>query len=935
MTCCKHHTRNTKKRVPINPLRTDPSRTGTLRRAFAREFRKRLACLKQDIRNLIVEEDAFGIAPSPFGLNVFCPTGEGGGVDPSCSPGNTFTTGPSIAGDKGETIRTAGGRIDVQFVAAPYAPRKQSIIDFVVDEDKRGQGIGDRLLKKAMEKYTDIGAQVSSVASLKVFHNNGFRNPDMPKGSFAEHKAEFDANGGSLFVAQNDKGGKPYVERPTQNVFCPTGPGGGVDPSCSPGGGQGAIKVSSTAGREEWNRATIPADQAEQLVAKIRAGNATSKNKGSLSPEGRTPPLVLTEIPLSLFTPDTRQFIDETTDKARVVRYAGQKIDTPIYAQPKRPGKFGGTGWQINDGGHRLMAAIQRGDTTIPALVPASAYDVLHPSDTRNTRFAFRTTAEKVEAFRKWLARQAALRLIGDNIRERDAWWYRFAEDGYRRGAGMSFDDSKKAYAKGYAEDESTRDFYDRSKYEFLRDSFAKPVAVEKLKLMSGRVFTELEGITADMSRKLTRTLTDGLARGAHPYDISRKIVADISDIDRTRADRLARTEIMRVHAEGQLDALEELGVTEIGVMVEWSTSGLGVTEKGNPSPCPICAAMLSVVVTPQEARGMLPRHPNCLCVWKPANVGERTDEQVRTRGRIQAAVQRSVMAEGKGSYEARLKKTTWQGADVEIAKTRPKGVFNRLDFNVFCPTGPGGGVDPTCSPGSGKGGSAAVSYKSPHGVSYTIQDKRDKPLSEAEITRVKETFEKMPRVLQEVSLGIEIAKDTYAAPGRAIVISQGNSGSLGIMLHEAGHMLQAARTKGPEWMRIRDQEYPNGFGDAFAAAGMTDLKPTGSWPGAISEYTRIPSEDFAESVKYYAQGRVPPGMEPLGKTYRDVFPKRAAFLDRLFVEGLNLKEEPGVSNRRPYSVFNQRARRGYQPRFSKYLLNRKATQRKGAMADG
>ena len=120
----------------------------------------------------------------------------------------------SIAGADGETYKVDGGRIDVQF-NTKFAPRKQSVIDFVVDEDKRGQGIGDRLLKAAMSKYADLGAQVSSAASLKVFHNNGFRSPDLANGSFADHLAEFKANGGSLFVAANDKEGKPYVTAAT------------------------------------------------------------------------------------------------------------------------------------------------------------------------------------------------------------------------------------------------------------------------------------------------------------------------------------------------------------------------------------------------------------------------------------------------------------------------------------------------------------------------------------------------------------------------------------------------------------------------------------------------------------------------------------------------------------------------------------------------
>lgn len=161
--------------------------------------------------------------------NVFCPTGEGGGVDPTCSP--SFSEGKSLAGEKGIQIKIEGGRIDVQF-ETKFSPRKHSVIDFVVDEDKRGRGLGDTLLKEALKRYEDLGGQVSSVPSLKLFYKNGFRNPDMSSSSLEEHLKEFRANGGSIYMAHKNEEGSPY----TLNVFCPTGKGGGVDPTCSPNG---------------------------------------------------------------------------------------------------------------------------------------------------------------------------------------------------------------------------------------------------------------------------------------------------------------------------------------------------------------------------------------------------------------------------------------------------------------------------------------------------------------------------------------------------------------------------------------------------------------------------------------------------------------------------------------------------------------------------
>jgi SPP1 gp7 family putative phage head morphogenesis protein len=138
------------------------------------------------------------------------------------------------------------------------------------------------------------------------------------------------------------------------------------------------------------------------------------------------------------------------------------------------------------------------------------------------------------------------------------------------------------------------------------------------------------------------------------------------------RARMIARTEIIRAHAEGQLDALEKLGVDKVGVMVEWSTAG-------DDRVCSLCMSLEGVVLKIKEARGLIPRHISCRCAFSPANVGEGPDAtrrvnygegvidvgQVRGKKAIQASIRRSVSAERvKGSFASKLKKSRWAGAD-------------------------------------------------------------------------------------------------------------------------------------------------------------------------------------------------------------------------------------------------------------------------------
>ncbi len=128
----------------------------------------------------------------------------------------------------------------------------------------------------------------------------------------------------------------------------------------------------------------LPVEEANRVVSEIRAGDERSKNKGGgRVPEGIREPLVVSTVPLSEFanTPDPDhgnylKFLEDTTDPARVDAYAKQKIDTPAFITQARD-----TGQLIvGDGGHRIVAAAKRGDTEVPALVPVSVHERLHPA---------------------------------------------------------------------------------------------------------------------------------------------------------------------------------------------------------------------------------------------------------------------------------------------------------------------------------------------------------------------------------------------------------------------------------------------------------------------------------------------------------------------------------------------------------------------------
>lgn len=292
-------------------------------------------------------------------------------------------------------------------------------------------------------------------------------------------------------------------------------------------------------------------------------------------------------------------------------------------------------------------------------------------------RFQFHSSPDKVLEFQKWLRQQFKSVLLGKSD---EKLWAEFARRGYEKGAGRAFDDvnKKRRWLPGEGE------FYGKSKQQFLKSSFGRPESVDKLKLLASRSFDDLTNVTEDMATRMSRTLMDGLSRGANPRDLVKSLVADL-DVSATRAETIARTEIIRAHSEGQLDSFEKLGVEEVGVAVEWDTAKDGRV-------CRHCRPLQGVVLTVQEAHGMIPAHPSCRCAFIPANVGEDIGKQKRTKTEILDAFEEA---------ETEPPELDDQRPEPLVEPTKNElHEFSRLLWNAFCPTGPGGGVDPTCTPG-------------------------------------------------------------------------------------------------------------------------------------------------------------------------------------------------------------------------------------------
>jgi SPP1 gp7 family putative phage head morphogenesis protein len=221
-----------------------------------------------------------------------------------------------------------------------------------------------------------------------------------------------------------------------------------------------------------------------------------------------------------------------------------------------------------------------------------------------NARWKFRTSDEKVAAFREWLKQETVREVLSVDTNTGQPWLSTYVHSSYRQGVQRAWEDANRGQFF------EKKDFLEGSKAQFLRDAFNQPEAVSKLKLLATRTFEDLRGVTEQMAAAMNRVLSDGVAHGRHPRVIAREL-AKQADVSKAQAKTIARTEVIHAHSEGQLDSFERMGIEEVGAEVEFVTAN-------DSRVCERCRHLEGTVRTVDKARGVIPVHPNCRCAWIP-----------------------------------------------------------------------------------------------------------------------------------------------------------------------------------------------------------------------------------------------------------------------------------------------------------------------------
>jgi len=232
-----------------------------------------------------------------------------------------------------------------------------------------------------------------------------------------------------------------------------------------------------------------------------------------------------------------------------------------------------------------IRAALRQGVVELNAFglrTDALATDALEVRPPTRRDFDFDTEARQADAFETWLTEQVDREILrqfgGEN---------QFVTRAYRRGVDDAQAELRALDVDGGAVGTTP---------------VQNPTHREQLRNLYARNLSALEGMTDATAREMRRVLTEGLAAGDGPQDIADALADRIEKVGKTRANTIARTEIMHSHNRARATEWQRAGIQQVDILIA-------------PDACPQCQALKAGAPYPVEgAAGLLPQHPNCRC---------------------------------------------------------------------------------------------------------------------------------------------------------------------------------------------------------------------------------------------------------------------------------------------------------------------------------
>lgn len=455
-------------------------------------------------------------------------------------------------------------------------------------------------------------------------------------------------------------------EDETTNAFCPTGKGGGVDPTCSPNKGGNTAPHSMRLEEDQEERLISVKELVRdsesfkyhyEVAQLIREGAPQSKLTALGWDEKHDIPAVDKYRKMYREGGENkfRQLIELSTHKGKIVvddgshrlvaalaegaehlRFVVKKDSGITLGEVVRQGqKFENI--RIKSKNDKLGVLITRGGIYEPGVgsydakgarkradkldslgkkkeVAESlrlAADQLENPPTQNIRTAISSLSGmkyrgRVTSFRKRVEAELSSALMTKDE------WASYITKGYSKGVERTYDEvlatRKLPFTVRKKGAVARKEVGKILRKDFIDSTLGLPQSRRELKTLSRDGYSYIEKLVKETTRKMAETFEHGLETGLPASKIQANLTAVLNRA-RNHMGLIAQTEIVRAQAEGQLRALEQVGVTEAAVKVEWQTSA---------GSCDECKDMDGRLYRVKDAHGMIPRHPRCRCAFAP-----------------------------------------------------------------------------------------------------------------------------------------------------------------------------------------------------------------------------------------------------------------------------------------------------------------------------
>lgn len=232
-----------------------------------------------------------------------------------------------------------------------------------------------------------------------------------------------------------------------------------------------------------------------------------------------------------------------------------------------------------------------------------------------NQPFDFKSDVSSIIDFLAFLQTQIDDRIFDNALNPANIWQNQYVDRSYARGVRVGAIELRKQGVEdilGATQAATIPDILGTATPSIgISIPITNPIHLDAIQLIYTRDFTDLKGITAEMSKQISRVLTAGIEQGLGAAEIARNINNRVDKIGRTRSRLLARTETVRSYNVAKInDSVILSAETGIDAKLEWVTAG---DERVRNSH----ASRNGVIFEEKRARVLI-GEPNCRCSLIP-----------------------------------------------------------------------------------------------------------------------------------------------------------------------------------------------------------------------------------------------------------------------------------------------------------------------------